>query len=59
MNLVRLRNMRDNLSKKVNKSKEDEELLKELISLGKILDRTEFSLSLSSDICPSCGKRLK
>lgn len=59
MNLVRLRNMRDDLYKKTNKSQEEEELLKELISLGKILDKVDFSLSLSSGKCPSCGRTLK
>lgn len=58
MNYFRLRKMREDLSLKSNKTKEEEELLKELQSLGKILDSMGFSLATSSTVCPACGKSL-
>lgn len=59
MNLIRLRNMRDNLYKKANRNQEDEELLKELNYLGTLLDKDVFSLASPSRNCPSCGRPIK
>jgi predicted Zn-ribbon and HTH transcriptional regulator len=59
MNFFRLKRLRDDLDKKVNKSKEEEELLKELVALGSILDKADFSLSLSGGVCKACGQALK
>ncbi|MRY42942.1 hypothetical protein GKD46_22540 [Parabacteroides distasonis] len=51
--------MRDNLYKKVNRSQGEDALLKELNSLGKLLDKDDFSLASPSRNCPSCGRPIK
>jgi len=59
MNFLRLKKLRDDLLKMTNKSIEEDQLLQELISLEKILDKNDFSLSLSSGVCKSCGRSFK
>lgn len=59
MNYPRLREIRDRLIKKSTLTKEEQELLNELKSLGKILDTYEFSLAMASTNCAACGQPLK
>lgn len=58
MDYKRLRLMKQELTKKENRSKEEQELLSELISLSAIIDKTTFSLSMSSGVCSACGRKL-
>lgn len=58
MNYKRLGKMMNDLSIKKNKSKEEEELLLELLSLKDIINNLGFSLSLSSGVCEKCGRKL-
>ena len=57
-NFFRLLELRDELMNKSDKSRREEQLLKELISLGSILNKSTHSLSLSDGVCPSCGREL-
>lgn len=59
MNYVMLRKLRDDLAKKSNRTADEEAMLSELKSLGKLLDTFGFSLSTSSGNCPSCGRPLE
>lgn len=59
MNYKMLRKLRDELISKPTKTTEENELLKELTSLNRILDPINYSLSISSNNCPTCGNPLK
>lgn len=59
MNYVMLRKLRDDLAKNSNRTTDEETLLRELKSLGKLLDTFGFSLATSSENCPSCGRPLE
>lgn len=48
---------RDLLQKQERDPKEDA-LLNELISLGDLIGKTDFSLAMSSGVCPTCGRSL-
>jgi predicted Zn-ribbon and HTH transcriptional regulator len=58
MNYIRLRKLRDDLVSKDNKTQEELEMLIELQSLGKMLDKMDFSLALSGSVCKKCGRPL-
>lgn len=53
-----LKKLRDELIVKANKTNDEEALLKELISLNKILDIELYSLAVSGNNCPTCGRPL-
>jgi len=57
MNYNQLRRIRDELLMKSNKTQDEEELLQELQSLKDILNKFNSSLSLSNDVCKSCGRK--
>lgn len=59
MSFLHLRELRDKLSKKTNRTSEEEAILRELVALGRILDRNDFSLAMSSNCCPTCGRSLE
>ncbi|MGB4658677.1 MAG: hypothetical protein WBI07_05835 [Mobilitalea sp.] len=59
MNYPMLKKLRDELTTKTNRTREEEAMLNELKSLGNILDRIGFSLATSSSNCPSCGQPLR
>ena len=46
------------LIEKQDKTPEEQELLAELQSLSDIIDKLNFSLSMSGKVCPTCGKKL-
>lgn len=58
-NFFKLREMRNELMKKNSKTVSEEEVLKELIALGNILDKSTHSLSLSDDVCHTCGRKIE
>lgn len=59
MNFSMLRKLRDELLSKTNRTIDEEKLLKELTSLNALLDKFDFSLSMSSGNCPACGRPLE
>ncbi|MEL7659908.1 hypothetical protein [Acetobacterium wieringae] len=59
MNYSRLRKLSVDLKKKQGRTREEDELLKELKSLDKILEQVDFSLAVSSKVCPTCGHSLE
>lgn len=58
MDYPKLRQMKNELLKNSSRTPEEDELLKELISLSEIIDKVKFSLAMSSDRCPTCGRPL-
>lgn len=58
MRYYMLKKMRDNLIAKTYKTREEQMLLEELISLGKMLDIETASLAMSGKRCPTCGAPL-
>ena len=58
MNYVELRKLKARLIEKENKTAEELELLVELQSLSSVIHKMDFSLSMSSKVCPTCGKKL-
>ena len=53
-----LRKMKNDLTAKVKRTPDEEELLKELEALGSVIDMTRFSLSVSNGFCKACGRPL-
>lgn len=53
-----LRKLKRELLQKNNKSESEIQLLAELQSLSRIIDRIQHSISLSTNVCKSCGRPL-
>lgn len=58
MNYPELLKLKQKLIEKQDKTPEELELLVELQSLSGIIDKLDFSLSMSTKVCPTCGKKL-
>lgn len=59
MDLKALRKLRSELQAKQNRTADEDELLKELNFLASLINSTQnFSLSLSTGVCPTCGRKL-
>ena len=58
MNYPELFKLKQELIEKQDKTPEEQELLAELQSLSDIIDKLNFSLSMSGKVCPTCGKKL-
>ena len=58
MNYLQLRLLRDKLLKKTIRNADEEQLLRELIALGDLLNTMQNSLSMSGGVCPTCGKNV-
>lgn len=58
MDYPMLRKMKKGLTAKVNRTPDEEALLKELEVLGPVIDVTRFSLSISKGVCKACGRPL-
>lgn len=58
MNYTELRKLKIQLIEKDNKTVEELTLLTELQSLSQIIDKGQYSLALSSNVCKTCGKPL-
>lgn len=53
-----LKQLKNDLLAKTNRDTTEEALLNELISLSKLIDKADFSLAMSSGVCPACGRPL-
>ncbi len=58
MDYRELRKLKMELLQKNNKSDSEIQLLAELQTLSEIIDRLQHSLSLSTNVCKSCGRPL-
>ena len=58
MDYRELRKLKMELLQKNNKSDSEIQLLAELQSLSRIIDRMQHSISLSTKVCKSCGRPL-
>lgn len=58
MNYTELRKLKAQLIEKNNKTTEELTLLTELQSLSQIIDKGQYSLALSSNVCKTCGRPL-
>lgn len=58
MRYIMLRKLRNDLYAKSYRTTEEQQLLEELGSLGKIIDIEAASLSLASNVCKTCGRPL-
>ena len=56
MNYLQLRLLRDKLLKKTIRNADEEQLLRELIALGDLLNTMQNSLSMRGGVCPTGGK---
>ncbi len=51
-----LQQIKRDLLQKQNRNPKEDALLNELISLGDLIGNTDFSLAMSSGVCPTCGR---
>ena len=58
MDYREIRKLKMELLQKNNKSDAEIQLLTELQSLSGIIDRMQHSISLSTNVCKSCGRPL-
>lgn len=58
MDYRELRKLKVQLLEKETKTNEEIQLLIELQSLSQIIDKLNFSLSMSSKVCKTCGRAL-
>lgn len=58
MDYRELRKLKAQLIEKEDKTQEELQLLMELQSLSKVIDKVDFSLALSGKVCKTCGRKL-